>query len=193
MILLIFNKYSLFIINIVFLLLNNKKMNLESIINQPAIIILAVVLVDLFAMILARKNLAGQVINEWYNKFTLGAFVADVSSICFGIFLSLFLFKFVFPKESFTLMNFIISVVIIQLIHDIIFSVIIKAYPPNSNKMMDLFKGYVNENSWKILLVDAMMMILSVILIWMFLKVDKVIIYTLLAFSLYFSQFLIYS
>lgn len=168
-------------------------MNLESVINQPATIVLAVVLVDLFAMIIARNNLAGQVINEWYNRFTLGAFTSDVASICFGIFLSLFLFKFILPKDSFTLTNFIISVVIIQLIHDILFSLIIKSYPPNSNKMMDLFKGYVGENSWKILLVDASMMILSAILIYLLIKVDKVIIYTLLAFSLYFCQFLIYS
>lgn len=169
--------------------------NIDSIINQPAIIVLAVVLVDIFAMILARNNLAGKVINDWYDDFTLGAFVADVSSICFGILLSLCLFKFVLPKDSFTLLNFIISVVIIQVIHDLLFSVIIKAYPAKSNKMMDLFKGYVNENSWKILLVDASMMILSVILIWLLVnyKVDTVIVYTLLAFSLYFSQFLIYS
>jgi hypothetical protein len=168
-------------------------MNLESVINQPATIILAVVLIDLFAMIIARNNIAGQVINKWYDRFTLGAFTSDVASICFGIFFSFFLFKFVLPKDSFTLTTFIISVVIIQLVHDIIFSLIIKAYPPNNNKMMDLFKGYVNENSWKILLVDASMMILSVILIYLLIKVDKVIIYTLLAFSLYFCQFLIYS
>ena len=170
--------------------------NIESIINNPSIIVLAVVLVDIFAMILARNNLAGKVINDWYNQFTLGAFVADVSSICFGIFLSLCLFKFVFPKDSFTLLNFIISVVIIQVIHDLLFSVVIKSYPAKSNKMMDLFKGYVNENSWKILLVDASMMILSVIIIWIFANykvVDTAIIYTLLAFSLYFAQFLIYS
>jgi hypothetical protein len=170
-------------------------MNLESIINQPSIIILAVVLVDLFAMIIARNNLAGKVINEWYDKFTLGAFVADVSSICLGIFLSLCLFKFVFPKDSFTLVNFIVSVVIIQLVHDVLFGLVIKSYPSNRNKMMDLFKGYVNENSWKILLVDATMMVLSVILIWFIsnYKLDTTIVYTLLAFSLYFSQFLIYS
>jgi len=169
--------------------------NIESIINNPSIIILAVVLVDIFVMILARNNLLGKVINEWYNQFTLGAFISDVSSICFGILLSLCLFKFVFPKDSFTLLNFIISVVIIQLIHDILFSFVIKSYPAKSNRMMDLFKGYVDENSWKILLADASMMILSVIIIWLFAKykVDTAIIYLLLAFSLYFSQFLIYS
>lgn len=170
-------------------------MNLESVINQPSIIILSVIIIDIIAMIMARNNLAGNVINQWYDRFTLGGFVSDISSICFGILLSLLLFKFVLPKNSFTLLNFVISVVLIQLTHDILFSFIIKSYPANSNKMMNLFKGYVDENSWKILLVDASMMIGSVILIWLFInyKVDTVIIYTLLAFSLYFAQFLIYS
>lgn len=170
-------------------------MDLESVISQPSIIILSVIIVDIVAIILARYNFAGQTINEWYNRFTLGGFVSDVSSICFGIFLSLLLFKFVLPKDSFTLLNFMICVVIIQMIHDTIFGFVIKSYPPNSNKMMDLFKGYVDENSWKILLVDASMMISSIILIWLFInyKVDTVIIYTLLAFSLYFAQFPIYS
>ncbi len=168
-------------------------MNLELIISKPATIVLAVVLVDLFAMILARNNLAGKVINDWYNKFTLGAYVSDVASICFGIFLSLVLFKYVFPKNSFTLINFILCVVVIQLVHDLLFAGVIRAYPAKSNRMMDMFKSYVDENSWKILLVDASMMIASVLIIVALSKVDSLVIYALLAFFLYFSQFLIYS
>jgi hypothetical protein len=92
----------------------------------------------------------------------------------------------------FNLLTFVISVVLIQLIHDLIFATIIKNYPENQNNMMDLFKKYVGENSWKILFVDATMMILSVLLIYLFYKVDSIIIYTLLAFALYFAMFLIY-
>jgi hypothetical protein len=169
--------------------------DLNAILQRPVNIVLAVILVDIFAMILARNNIAGNVINEWYNKFTFGAFVADIASICFGIFLSLFLFKNVFPKNSFTPVNFIVCVVLIQLLHDLLFSIVIRSYPSRQNKMMDLFKSYVNENSWKILLVDAIMMISSVLLIYLFLRsnLDDIMIYTLLAFALYFAQFLIYS
>lgn len=168
---------------------------LQQIIDRPLYIILAVIIVDIIAMIFARNNMAGNVINEWYNKFTFGAFVGDIASISFGIFLALFLFKNVFPKNSFTMINFIVCVVLIQLLHDLLFSVVIRSYPSRQNKMMDLFKGYVNENSWKILLVDATMMIFSVLLIYLFIrsKLDDLMIYTLLAFALYFAQFLIYS
>ena len=170
-------------------------MDLDTIINSPTNIVLAVIIVDIIALVLARNNLVGQVIKEWYNKFTFGAFVADVGSISFGIFLSLLLFKYALPKSiPFNLGTFILSVVIIQLIHDLLFAVVIKNYPENANNMMDLFKSYVNENSWKILIVDASMMILSALLIYLFYyyQVHSVIIYTLLAFSLYFAMFLIY-
>ena len=170
-------------------------MDLYTIINNPTNIVLAVILVDIIALVLARNNLVGQVIKEWYDKFTFGAFVADVGSISFGIFLSLLLFKYVLPKSiPFNLFTFLVSVVIIQLIHDLTFAVIIKNFPENTNKMMDIFKKYVNENNWKILLVDAGMMILSVLFIYLFYhyEVHSIVIYTLLAFSLYFAMFLIY-
>ena len=170
-------------------------MNLDTIINNPTNIVLAVILVDIIALVLARNNLVGQVIKEWYEKFTFGAFVADVGSISFGIFLSLLLFKYVLPKSiPFNLFTFLVSVVVIQFIHDLTFAVIIKNFPENTNNMMDMFKKYVNENNWKILLVDAGMMVLSVLFIYLFYhyEVHSIIIYTLLAFSLYFAMFLIY-
>ena len=170
-------------------------MNLDTIINNPTNIVLAVILVDIIALVLARNNLVGQVIKEWYEKFTFGAFVADVGSISFGIFLSLLLFKYVLPKSiPFNLFTFLVSVVVIQFIHDLTFAVIIKNFPENTNNMMDMFKKYVNENNWKILLVDAGMMVLSVLFIYLFYhyEVHSIIIYTLLAFSLYLAMFLIY-
>ena len=168
-------------------------MDINTILNNPTNIVLAVIIVDIIALVLARNNLVGKVIQDWYQKFTIGAFVADVGSISFGIFLSLLLFKYALPASiPFNLGTFLLAVIIIQLIHDLLFSVLIINYPKNNNNMMDLFKNYVNENSWKILLVDASMMILSVLLIYLFYQVDNVIIYTLLAFSLYFAMFFIY-
>lgn len=168
-------------------------MNLEQVLERPAIVITAVILVDIIALVLARNGLVGDVVNTWYERFGFGAFVSDVGSICFGIFLSLALFYYVFPKNSFTLFNFIASVVGIQLVHDVLLALVIKGYPAGSNRMMDVFKSYVNENGFKILLVDASMMILSALLIYYFVSLDNIVIYTLLAFSLYFAQYLIYS
>ena len=168
--------------------------DVQTLIDRPVNVVAAVVFVDSIAMVLARNNLAGKVINDWYNQFTLGAFVADVGSICFGIFLSLALFKYVLPAGSFTLGTFVISVVLIQLLHDLLFGQLIMGYPKHQNRMMDLFKKYVDENSWKILLVDGAMMALSAVIIYYLAKknVNKVIMYAATAFLLYVAQFLIY-
>jgi hypothetical protein len=168
-------------------------MNLQQVIERPAIVITAVILVDIVALICARNDLVGEVVNTWYERFGFGAFVSDVGSICFGIFLSLALFYYVLPKNSFTLFNFMVSLVSIQLVHDLLLALVIREYPARSNRMMDVFKSYVNENGFKILLVDASMMILSALLIYFFLPLDNIMIYTILAFSLYFAQYLIYS
>jgi len=168
-------------------------MNLEQVLERPAIVITAVIIVDIIALVLARNGLVGQVVNTWYERFGFGAFVSDVGSICFGIFLSLTLFYYVFPKNSFTLFNFMASLVGIQLVHDLLLALVIREYPARSNRMMDVFKSYVNENGFKILLVDACMMILSALFIYYFVTLDNIVIYTLLAFSLYFAQYLIYS
>jgi hypothetical protein len=177
------------------LLVPSIPLDLDKIINNPAIVVLAVIIVDIVvALIPLRYNLIGEVIKEWYNKFTFGAFVADVSSITFGIFLSLLLFKYVLPNSiPFNLLTFILSVVVIQLIHDLTFALIIQNYPKGQNNMIDIFKNYIGENGFYILAVDAIMMILSVLLISLFYYYfDSVFTYTLLAFSLYFAMFLIY-
>ena len=165
---------------------------LEEIISNPAKIVLAAILVDIIAVVLARNDLIGVVIKDWYNTFNIGAYIADVSSMLFGLFLALMLFKFVFPPQWFNIWTFLLSVVIIQLIHDISFAYVIKNTPEKKNNMVDMFKRYIDENNWKILLVDASMMIGCVLLTFLFLQVDNVIIYMLLALALYLVQFFLY-
>ena len=175
------------------LLVPSIPLDLDKIINNPVNVVLAVILVDMIALYSARNNLVGKVINEWYDKFTFGAFVADVGSMLFGIYISLILFKYVLPKSiPFNLITFILSVVIIQLIHDLIFATIVNRYPEKQNNMIDVFKNYIKENSLYILGVDASMMISCVLLISLFYNFDSVIIYMLLSLSLYFAMFLIY-
>ena len=175
------------------LLVPSIPLDLDKIVNNPVNIVLAVILVDMIALYSARNNLVGKVINEWYDKFTFGAFVADVGSMLFGIYLSLILFKYVLPKSiPFNLMTFIISVVIIQLIHDLTFAAIVNYYPEKQNNMIDVFKNYIGENGLYILGVDASMMITCILLISLFYNFDSVIIYLFLCLSLYVAMFLIY-
>jgi hypothetical protein len=178
------------------LLVPSIPLDLDKIINNPVNIVLAVIIVDIIALISARNNLVGKVINEWYDKFTIGAFTADVCSMIFLIYIALILFKYVLvPKFNipFNLFTFLLSIVVIQMIHDFIFALIILKYPETQNDMVNVFKKYIDEGSYIILGVDASMMITSVLLISLFYYFDNsLIIYFLLSLALYFAMFLIY-
>jgi hypothetical protein len=53
----------------------------------------------------------------------------------------------------------------IQLLHDVLFYVgVIQGVPTGQNRIVDLFKRYAAEGSWKILLADAGMVAASVYL-----------------------------
>ena len=49
--------------------------------------------------------------------------------------------------------------IFVQMVHDIFFYfVVIRGLPEGENSMIDVFKSYANEGSWKILVADALMM-----------------------------------
>ena len=55
--------------------------------------------------------------------------------------------------------------IVIQLIHDVLFyQLVILGVPSGQNSMIDLFKEYSIENSWKILVADSLMIGSTVIL-----------------------------
>jgi hypothetical protein len=55
--------------------------------------------------------------------------------------------------------------VLIQVIHDILFYIlVILGVPEGQNKIIDLFKKYAAEGSWKIILADSAMVVSSVLL-----------------------------
>lgn len=167
-------------------------MKVRSVTARPSLVLLSVVLTDIVALILARHGMVGKVIQLWYHTFTLGAFVADVASITFGIYLALFWFQCVRGKDTISTISFLGTVVVIQLLHDLLFAFVIRRIPKRRNKMVDVFHKYIHENGWNILFVDALMMSSSVLLIELLYSLPEVAVYTLLTLCLYLSMFLIY-
>jgi len=77
--------------------------------------------------------------------------------------LGILLAKILFPSASGW--NLVLFAVIIQIVHDILFYVIvIRGLPTGTNKMIDLFKEYASEGGWKIIAVDSFMMASTVLL-----------------------------
>lgn len=118
----------------------------------------AVVWVDFFTILLSKYRGLGQSINEWYSTFGIMAIISD----CLVIILGIMIAYFIFPQGD--MVTILLTAIIIQLVHDYLFYIgVILPIPAGHNSMIDLFKKYANENSWKILLADSIMIGSSVV------------------------------
>jgi hypothetical protein len=123
----------------------------------------AVLITDLFVIFLLNTTtIKSQVLRQWYSKYNLSAVIADVLIILIGLIITRAIYYYVF--DSFSIVKFVILAVIIQIIHDILFYVFFSNIPRGVNKMIDTFKDYANEVSYKAILADSGMMIMSCVI-----------------------------
>ena len=98
-------------------------------------------------------------LSVWYKEFGVVALGSDILIIVLGIALAMFLVP---GAKGLTLIGVAVG---IQLLHDVLFYIgIIQGVPTGQNRILDLFKRYAAEGSWKILLADAGMVAASVYL-----------------------------
>jgi uncharacterized protein YacL len=119
----------------------------------------AVVWVDFLTIILSKFFHLGRSLDKWYKEFGVVAVLSDCLVIVLGVLLALIL------HPNYTLFGLIFAVIAIQLVHDILlFKFVIQPLPLGHNKIIDLFKEYAAENSWKILVADSLMIGSTVLL-----------------------------
>lgn len=119
----------------------------------------AVAWVDFAVIALSKIVPLTQSLQSWYSTFGIAAVSADILVIVLGIALA----QLIFPGISGW--SLVATAVTIQLLHDILFYVgVIRQVPDGQNKIIDLFKRYSAEGSWKILLADSAMVVASVVL-----------------------------
>ena len=132
-------------------------------VNDYLYILNAAIIVDLIVIFLSNINYIKSIsLKKWYKLFTLSAFIADVFSIVIGIILTRIFYYMIFKHVN--LILFIILAVIIQLIHDLTFYKFFSSIKKGKNKMLDVFKEYAKEMSYKILIADAEMIIATCII-----------------------------
>ena len=108
--------------------------------------------VDLFMIIMSKFFNMGKSLDKWYSKFGMTAILSDCLVMLLGIQLAL-LFE---PKAG--VFHLLVMAVCIQIVHDILFYfLVIETVPTGQNEIIDLFKEYASENSWKIVLADTFM------------------------------------
>jgi hypothetical protein len=120
----------------------------------------AVLITDLFVIFLLNARvIKSQVLKQWYSQYNLSAVIADILIILIGLIITRAIYYYVF--ETFSILKFVILAVIVQIAHDILFYVFFTNIPRGVNKMLDTFKDYANDVSYKAILADSGMMIMS--------------------------------
>lgn len=121
------------------------------------------ILTDMIVIILLIIGVIdSQVLKEWYRVYNISAVISDVLIIFIGIIIARFLYPLVF--NTFSIWKFTTLAVIIQIIHDLLFYQLFSNIPYGKNRMMDTFKKYAKEVSYKAILSDSAMMVSSILL-----------------------------
>lgn len=115
--------------------------------------------VDFVVIVLSKFLPLTKSLGTWYANFGMNAVGADVLVIVLGI----YLVQLFFPNASgWTLAGYAVT---LQVAHDVLFYLgIIRGVPDGQNGIIDLFKRYAAEGSWKIILADSAMVVSSVFL-----------------------------
>lgn len=125
----------------------------------------AVVWVDFVTIALHKLVGFGKSLEKWYDHFGLLALVSD----CLAIILAILVAKMLLPQYP-----LLYSAVAIQIVHDLLFyQFIIIPTPRGHNQIIDLFKEYAAENSWKIVVYDSLMVASTVLLAQQFATMKK--------------------
>lgn len=126
-------------------------------------ILVSVLIVDLIVIFLVRyfPNFWGSTINIWYDKFGLGAVIADVLIIVLGFMIAQYVYKnFIQSDKEFNPYIFAALLVAVQVIHDMLFYFgVILPIPEGHNGMMDVFKTYAEKGGLKVVAADSAMML----------------------------------
>jgi hypothetical protein len=122
-----------------------------------------VLLTDLFVILLSNaKVIDSRVLRTWYAEYNLSAVIADVLIIFIGLIIVRAIYYHVF--NDFSIFKFILLALIVQFVHDMLFYAFFKSVPRGMNRMLDTFKDYAKEVSYKAVLSDGGMMAMAALI-----------------------------
>ena len=80
----------------------------------------AVLITDLFVILLLNlKVIKSKVLRQWYSQYNLSAVIADVLVILIVLIIARAIYYYIF--DTFSILNFIILAVMLQISHDVLF------------------------------------------------------------------------
>jgi hypothetical protein len=155
-------------------------------------ILTSALITDMIVILLSITGIIkSKALKEWYNKYNLSAVLCDVLIIVIGIIITRYVYPYVFSEYS--LSKFILLAVVIQIIHDILFYILFTNIPRHMNSMIDTFKDYANEVSYKAILSDSGMVISTCIIASLLASKSYNTNIIILIVSIYLLPYLIYT
>ena len=152
----------------------------------------AVLITDLFVILLLNtKVIKSVVLKKWYIQYKLSAVIADVLIILIALIITRAIYYYVF--DTFSLLKFTILAVVVQIAHDILFYLFFSGVPRGVNRMIDTFKDYASEVSYKAILSDSGMMIMSCVIASYLANTNTNTNIIILILFLYLLQYLLYN
>lgn len=161
--------------------------------NSYLAIFTAVLITDLLILfaLYYTKIIPSKTLDKWYKDYRESAVIADVFIIVIGFIITRYLYPKIFQEEN--IWSFISLMLGVQIIHDILFYYLFMAIPKGRNQMIDSFKKYANEASYKAIIGDSSMMIISGLLsnylVSLSLNTNIIILIT----SIYLTPYLLYT
>ena len=123
----------------------------------PAVALLELIVIFMCKYPMNPRSRFVATLNKWYDTFGPVAVLADIMSMSIGIAGPRYIFTAMGLKSIFT---FLALIVAFQLAHDILFYLaVVKPLTPGHNKIIDMLRIYGDENGFKVLLGDSLMML----------------------------------
>ena len=134
-------------------------------------ILTASLLVEIIMLYKFKFTPSSKAITDWYKNLKWTAVLLDVISIMIGFYIAKFLYEYLINhnyidrKNEFR--NFLLLVLIVQIIHDFLFYFfVIKPYPKFKNKVIDEFKAYAKHYQSQAIFADSMIYLFTTPLLY---------------------------
>ena len=132
------------------------------------------------------------ILMKWYEDFGISGVIADVCSV---LLIGFVLTRYIYTKMEWEWnpLKFLLLFLIIQIIHDLLFYLFFSSVPRGLNRMLDLFKDYAKEHSYRAILGDSFMIIIAVITAMLFANYSLNTNIIILIVLIYLVPYLIYT
>jgi hypothetical protein len=159
-------------------------------------LLMGILTVDTVTLAIARyfPDFLGATLNEWYDRFTLSAVLADTFIIFIGFLLARYVYtRYLQPRLGTNLPVFLAVLVVIQLLHDLLFyAAVIQPMPEGHNAMIDVFRRYAQAGPI-ILFGDAILMLASAVVTLVYLRQPSHVVWSAGALVSYALPYLLYT